>query len=200
MIVEFRTYTLHPRTLPRFLDRFAEKLERRLTYSPLAAFWYTEFGPLNQVIHVWTYQDELERRRIRAQVVADGIWPPNTAEFITQMKSAIFDPVPVAPALESGDVGPYFEMRRYELKPGSVPGMAKRWADFLPGRTQLSPLVGVFSHENTWMHIWAYRSLDERMAIRDRAKADGKWPPPGDSPVVRQESKIMLAAPFSPIK
>ena len=38
------------------------------------------------------------------------------------------------------------------------------------------------------------------MAVRDKAKADGIWPPPGDSPVIHQESKIMLAAPFSPIK
>ena len=50
------------------------------------------------------------------------------------------------------------------------------------------------------MHIWAYNSLDQRMAVRDKAKAEGSWPPPGDSPVIHQESKIMLAAPFSPIK
>ncbi len=200
MIVEFRTYTLHPRTLAQFLDRFSEKLERRLTYSPLAAFWYTEFGPLNQVIHVWTYKDELERRKIRAQVVADGIWPPDTKEFITNMRSEIFDPVQVAPALRPGEIGPYFEMRLYELKPGGVSNMTARWAEHLPGRLQLSPLVGAFTHENTWMHIWAYKSLDERMAIRAKAKAEGIWPPPGDGPVVHQETKLMLAAPFSPIK
>lgn len=199
MIVEFRTYTLHPRTLPEFLNRFGEKLERRLTYSPLAAFWYTEFGPLNQVIHVWTYKDELERREVRARAVADGIWPPNTSEFIAEMKSEIFDPLPIAPALGPGNVGPYFEMRLYTLKPGSVPRMAERWAEYLPGRLQLSPLVGVFAAENQWMHIWAYNSLDQRMTVRNQAKADGIWPPPGDSPVVRQETKVMLAAPFSPI-
>ena len=200
MIVEFRTYTLHPRTLPEFLNRFGEKLQRRQTYSPLAAFWYTEFGPLNQVIHVWTYKDELERRNIRAQAVADGIWPPNTSEFIAEMKSEIFDPLPIAPALEPGDIGPYFELRLYTLKPGSVPRMAERWSEYLPARLQLSPLVGVFAAENQWMHIWAYNSLDQRMAIRNQAKSDGIWPPPGDSPVVRQETKVMLAAPFSPIQ
>jgi hypothetical protein len=170
LIVEFRTYTLHPRTLPEFLKRFEEKLERRRTYSPLAAFWFTEFGP------------------------------PNSSELIAEMKSEIFDPLPIAPVLEPGEIGPYFEMRLYTLKPGSVPRMAERWGEYLPGRVQLSPLVGVFAAENTWMHIWAYKSLDERMAVRNKAKAEGIWPPPGDSPVVRQETKVMLAAPFSPIK
>lgn len=200
MIVEFRTYTLHPRTLPEFLNRFGEKLERRQTYSKLAAFWFTEVGPLNQVIHVWTYADELERRRVRAKAIEDGIWPPNTSELIAEMKSEIFDPLTIAPALEPGEVGPYFEMRLYTLKPGSVATMAERWAEYLPGRLQLSPLVGVFAAENLWMHIWAYKSLDERMEVRAQAKNEGIWPPPGDSPVVRQETKIMLAAPFSPIK
>jgi hypothetical protein len=95
-------------------------------------------------------------------------------------------------------------MRSYALKPASLPVMAQRWGEFLPGRLKLSPLIGVFSSDigglNQWVHIWAYRSLDERLEVRRKAAAEGIWPPPGDSPVVRQETKILLAAPFSPIK
>ena len=78
MIYEFRTYTLHPRTLPEFLKRFGEALTRRPTLSKLAAFWYTEIGPLNQVIHVWPYENALERSKIRADAVKDKVWPPPT--------------------------------------------------------------------------------------------------------------------------
>ena len=76
MIYEFRTYTLQPRTLPEFLKRWTDALEPRLMLSPLAAFWYTEIGPLNQVIHVWPYENTLERSKIRAEAVKRGIWPP----------------------------------------------------------------------------------------------------------------------------
>ena len=76
MIYEFRTYTLKPRTLPEFLKRFGEALPPRLALSKLAAFWYTEIGPLNQVLHVWSYENVLERSRIRAEAVKMGIWPP----------------------------------------------------------------------------------------------------------------------------
>ena len=61
MIYEFRTYTLQPRMLPEFLKRFGDALEPRLKLSKLAAFWYTEIGPLNQVIHVWPYENAVER-------------------------------------------------------------------------------------------------------------------------------------------
>jgi hypothetical protein len=204
MIYEFRTYTLHPRTLPEFLKRFGDALEQRLKLSKLAAFWYTEIGPLNQVIHVWPYENALERSKIRAEAVKLGGWPPKIQEFLVDTKSELFEPLPFSPPLEPSSNGPYFEMRSYVLKAGGIPPMTQRWGEYLPGRLKLSPLTGVFTCDvgslNQWVHIWAYKSLDERIAIRKKAAAEGIWPPPGDSPVVKQETKILLAAPFSPIK
>ena len=65
MIVEFRTYTLNPGATPEFEKRFAEALPNRTKLSPLAAFWHTEIGPLNQVLHMWSYDSFDERARLR---------------------------------------------------------------------------------------------------------------------------------------
>ena len=46
-IYEMRTYDLKPRSLPEVEKRFGEAYEYRKKYSPLAAFWHTEVGPLN---------------------------------------------------------------------------------------------------------------------------------------------------------
>jgi len=96
-------------------------IEKRQTYSKLAAFWYTEIGPLNQVIHVWPYENALERSKIRAAVVKDKVWPPPTSEFIAEMKSEIFEPLPYSPPMAPSNDGPYFEMRSYTLPAGSIP-------------------------------------------------------------------------------
>jgi hypothetical protein len=204
MIYEFRTYTIQPRTTPEFLKTFGEALPKREKHSKLAAFWFTEIGPLNQVIHVWGYDSIAERTRIRAEAAAEGSWPPKVGHTIVDMKSEILVPAAFSPALEPAGIGPFFEMRTYLIKPGSAPKMAERWAEYLPGRLKLSPLVGAYTSDigelNQWVHIWAYNSLDQRMAVREKAKAEGIWPPPGDSPVIHQEAKIMLAAPFSPVK
>jgi len=61
-----RTYDVKPASIPEVEKRFGEAYEHRKTYSPLAAFWHTEIGPLNQIVHVWPYQDLEERARIRA--------------------------------------------------------------------------------------------------------------------------------------
>jgi hypothetical protein len=204
MIYEFRTYTLHPRTLTDFLKRWTDALPKRLELSPLTAFWYTDVGPLNQVIHVWQYTDTNERSRIRAEAVKRGIWPPKTTDLIADMRSDILEPLPFSPALGPSNHGPYFEMRSYTLRPGSIPEISRLWEKHLPARVQLSPLIGVLTSDigglNQWVHIWAYKSLDQRASVRQTALDQGIWPPPPPSQSVRQENKILLAAPFSPIK
>jgi hypothetical protein len=148
--------------------------------------------------------DANERARVRAEAVKTGVWPPKVAEFIADMKSEILEPLPFSPKLEPSQHGPYFEMRSYTLRAGGVPEMAAKWEKHLAPRLELSPLIGVYTSDigglNQWIHIWAYKSLDERMAVRRTMQETGVWPPPPPVPTLRQEAKIMLAAPFSPVQ
>ena len=209
MIYEMRTYDLKPRSLPEVLKRFGEAYQKRKEHSQLAAFWYTEIGPLNQIVHVWPYKDLEERGRIRAAAVAAGGWPPKTSEFITDMRSEIMIPWPNSPLLPTGSHGPYFEMRTYTLNPGDQPTVQRVWEKPLQARLKLSPVIAQWFSElgglNKFVHIWPYRTLDERMSIRKKAIDAGIWPPsppPGEKgyTTVKQETKILLAAPFSPLQ
>lgn len=207
MIYEFRTYTLHPGNTPEMVKRWEPLIAKRQEYSRLAACWTTEIGPLNQFIHVWEYKDLNERNKVRADVQKAGIWPPKTQDLIADMQSDILVPQPFSPPFSPSSHGPYFEMRIYTTKAGGIAEMAERWKGHIAGRMKLSPLIGVFASDlgslNQWVHIWAYKSLDERVATRKKAMAEGIWPPPrgsGPNPVIKQETKILLAAPFSPVK
>jgi NIPSNAP len=208
MIYEFRTYTIQPRMMGEFMKRWEPLVPKRLEHSRLAAMWTTEIGPLNQVIHVWEYKDTNQRADVRAKVQQLGIWPPKTQDLITDMTSEILIPQSFSPPMTPSNHGPYFEMRSYTLKPGGTAQMAETWSKHIAGRIKLSPLIGVFASDigalNKWVHIWAYKSLDERVAVRKKAMEQGIWPPPSTpdkpSPTVHQESKILLATQFSPIK
>ena len=70
MIYEVRTYQLKPGTVPECEKRFAEVLSHREKYSPLGAFWHTELGPLNQIIHVWEYENLQHRADVARAVGA----------------------------------------------------------------------------------------------------------------------------------
>jgi len=205
MLYEIRTYQLKPGSLAEVEKRFGDAYEYRKKYSPLAAFWHSEIGLLNEIVHVWPYPDLAERDRVRKDAAKDPNWPPKIQEFILHMSSEVLVPFDFVAPITSGKVGPVFEMRLYGMKGGTVPDLKKRWEAALPARVKLSPLVtaGVceFGQANRFVHIWAYESMDRRMAIRNEARQKGIWPPPGggDS-LLTQANKILLPAAFSPLQ
>jgi hypothetical protein len=212
MIYEVRTYDIKPKSLGEVEKRFGEAYEFRKTLSPLAAFWHTEIGPLNQIIQVWPYKDIAERDRIRAEAVASGNWPPKIGEFIVNMRSEIFVPFKFSPEIKPGKMGPYFEMRTYTFAPGELGKIQKVWEKALPERLKISPLVGIWYSElgglNRFTHIWAYPSLNARNETREKASATGAWPPSAyakrenlpDALLVAQENKIVMPSAFSPLQ
>jgi NIPSNAP len=205
MIYEIRTYQLKPGSVAEVEKRFGEGYEYRKKYSPLAAFWHTEIGPLNEVVHVWPYADHAERARIRAEAAQEPNWPPKIQEFILHMDSEILVPFPFIPDLLPGKMGPIFEMRYYNIKPGTLPDLKKRWESKIAERIKLSPIVvaGHVEHgdANGFIHIWAYPSLDQRAAIRNKAREMGVWPPPGGGDtLLAQRNKILLPSAFSPVQ
>ena len=61
MIYEIRTYNLKLGQLQEYWKRFSEKLPGRQEFSKLGGHWYTEVGPLNQMVAIWPYES-LEQR------------------------------------------------------------------------------------------------------------------------------------------
>ncbi len=212
MIYEVRTYDIKPKSQAEVEKRFGEAYEYRKKLSPLAAFWHTEIGPLNQIIHVWPYQDMAERDKIRAAAVQAGNWPPKIGEFIVNMRSEICIPFACSPEIKPGKMGPYFEMRTYTVAPGDLPKIQKVWEQAIPARTQISPLVGIWYSEfgglNRFTHIWAYTSLNHRNEAREQGIATGVWPPSvvakklnlPDATLIAQENKIVMPSAFSPLQ
>ena len=180
MIYEMRTYDLKPRSLQEVETRYGEAYEKRKKYSELTAFWHTEIGPLNQIIHVWGYKDLEERARIREAAVKDGVWPPRIAEFIVSQQVQIMIPFSFMPEIKPGKMGPFFEIRTYHFAGGELPVIQKTWANAIDVRLQFGPMVAVWYCEigkvNTFQHIWPYQSLDQREEIRRKAHETGLWP------------------------
>jgi len=205
MIYEFRTYKLKPGSLAEVEKRFGAGYEHRKNFSPLTAFWHTEIGPLNEIIHVWGYKDLAERARIRAEASKDANWPPKIRDFVVDQDVEILTPLSFVPDITPGTLGPIFEIRRYSLMAGSLPGVAKRWEGAIGERIKLSPLVlaaGVeFGAANRFVHIWGYKSMDQRLAVREQSRKAGIWPPPGGGDeLIAQSSKIVMPSAFSPLQ
>jgi hypothetical protein len=76
MFVDERIYTLHAGKTAAFLKLYeAEGLpvQSRILGQPVG-YYYTEFGPLNQVVHMWAYESFDDRQRRRAELLASPEW------------------------------------------------------------------------------------------------------------------------------
>jgi NIPSNAP len=101
------------------------------------------------------------------------------------------------------------EERCYTVKPGMV---QLYYQDYNPRGLKiqtriLGNLIGYFHSEigelNQIVHLWGYDSLAERERRRAQLFADPEWLDYlKQSPdiIVRMESRILIPAPFSPIK
>ena len=85
MIYELRTYTVKPGTVGDMV-KAASTLSREIrgdNFGKLEGYWFTEIGPLNQVMHLWSYSDLNERARLRAELAKNARW---TGDYVALIR------------------------------------------------------------------------------------------------------------------
>jgi len=211
MIYELRTYTLFPGKQGEYLKLNAEvgRKIRGDNYGRLAGSWTTEFGTLNQYVHLWEYPSLDERDRLRGELGKNDAW---TTEYVPKIRvlmlaqeNKILSPQPpLEPPAGSGHL---YELRWYRSLPGRIGEWIRHIKDVMPTREKYSKIVGLWQTEmgqlNEAVHLWAYRDLNERAAVRAKALADPEWQAyiGRSAPLLLQQNAVVLIpAPSSPMK
>jgi hypothetical protein len=102
MIYELRTYDVKPGMLNDYLELFREVgMPERKPQNNLVGFWFTEFGALNQVVHIWSYESLEQRTRIRAELMKNPRWGKDfiskAMPMLDRMQSVVMNSVPFSP-------------------------------------------------------------------------------------------------------
>jgi hypothetical protein len=208
MLYEVRTYTLRPGAVAEFEERFAKRYPLREKHSKLGAFWHTEIGTLNQVIHAWPYEDLNHRMAVREAMAKDTALQqvPGGRDLIVAQEADIMIPAPFMRPLGSRNYGTgnLYEMRIYTHEPGNIPKVIDGWSKAIEHREQFSPLAACWYSElgglNKFVHVWVYKDLNERARVRAESRKDGRWPAQTGVRPVRQENYILVPAAFSPLQ
>lgn len=99
MLVEERIYTLQPATTAAYIKAYEAEgmaIQKRIL-GRMVGYYQTEFGELNQVIHMWAYEDLNERAQRRAALFADAGWLaylPKVRPFLVKQESKLLIPAP----------------------------------------------------------------------------------------------------------
>lgn len=104
MIYEMRTYTLRPLKMGDWLALYkAEALPvQKEILGNLVGFFTTEFGELNQVVHIWAYESLDDRAARRAKMAVDPRWAAFSAknkelDAVIDLKSSVLKPTDFSP-------------------------------------------------------------------------------------------------------
>jgi hypothetical protein len=203
MIYELRTTRVRPGGVPEFERLLESTLATRQEHSRLIGCWHTEIGPLLQVIELSSFEDRSHHAQATQAMSEAGGWPPSNGDLVQGAEVEVLEPTPFMRPLDGSQqqVGPFFELRIYQAKTGLVPKIIERWAPMVPGREELSPLLGAWHSDlGRWFHLWPYPDLAERSRIRQEAVQRGVWPPDTSALLLSQENKILLPASFSPLR
>ncbi|MBO6781754.1 MAG: NIPSNAP family protein [Alphaproteobacteria bacterium] len=211
MIHELRTYTTRPGAIPEVLAANEEvgRKVRGNDYGVLEGYWYTEIGPLNQVMHLWRYDSFEERARLRAELGKLDGWTkeyvPRLRPLLVNQETRFLHPTRELTAPEGE--GNFYEFRNYRLKPGG----AKPWMDLflgvMPTREKYSKNVCAWITEgpnpNEVCHLWAYKSLAERAEARAGIAKEDAWTEftrAGREYLEQMTSTMLMPSNFSPLK
>jgi hypothetical protein len=83
MIIDHRTYTVRPGTLPEYVrlyETIGYPVQTKHLGQPVGWYVASDIGPLNQIVHLWRYTDLADRARRRAAMQADPEWQAFVAQ------------------------------------------------------------------------------------------------------------------------
>jgi hypothetical protein len=203
MIYEFRATTAKPGAMRQVHEAMAAVLPAREQLSSPSGFWHSDIGSLNQYVQLWGYRDHAHRAEVRLAAASLPGWESVLDELAEVDELELWNLAPFSTELAPGEYGIY-EMRTYYFVPGSMDKVLDIWADALPRRVHLSPVVGCWYSEsgrlNRLRHVWAYRSLDERARLRAESLSIPGWPPMTREWRVHEESQVLIPAPYSGLR
>ena len=105
MIVEQRTYDLHPGRVAEFkrlIETEGIAIQRPIL-GRLIGYYASEIGPLNQIVHLWGYESLEDRAVRRARLFAEPRWlafAAKTQPLLMRMENKILLPMSFSPMPE----------------------------------------------------------------------------------------------------
>ena len=102
MIIEERIYTCHVGKAKQYVSMYEKEglAIQRPILGHLLGYFTTELGTLNQVVHLWAYEDLNDRARRRGTLLNDERWKTYATKvqpLVLTQENKILVPAPFSP-------------------------------------------------------------------------------------------------------
>lgn len=204
MIYDFTVLALQPGTLGAVLPLLPETYRNFTQHGRMLGAFSCEFGVQNRFAFLAAYDDAQALAAERARLMASED-PYGIGQYLAASSTTACKPLNFTSPIVPGDYGPFYEIRSYTLAPGAIPNIEETWGKVVPRRNAISPLLMVMASIDAapqrLIHIYPYRSIEQRQQARAQASKEGIWPPPGGSVDLRGlANELWSAQAYSDLK
>ncbi|HEY0120818.1 MAG TPA: NIPSNAP family protein [Rhizobium sp.] len=202
MIYDVTILGLKPNTYGKVLPLLPEGISSDIREGKFLGSLWCEFGILNRALILSVYET-VEALHADRAAVADGN-PFGVGEHLNFIERTAYKPLSFMPDIELGSYGPFYEVRSYEVAAGGMQETADAWSKVVEERQGISKLLMVMAAiegaPQRLLHLWPYKTLNDRTSARAEASSRGFWPPPGSSThLLSLKSELFSAMKFSPL-
>ncbi|KAI9105309.1 hypothetical protein DFS34DRAFT_655376 [Phlyctochytrium arcticum] len=214
---ELQIHNVKPEAMQDYIALLDENYPR-LAQMPefkirLFGSWTSEFGELDQAVHIWEYDNypgytETQKRlaKDRYQAFLRQLAPMlRSRQNQMLLEFAFWNQAQDAqPAIIHDGI---YELRSYLLKPGRLLEWETEWRRGLEARRKFVQPVGAWFSQlgplNWVHHMWAYPDLQVRKEMREKAWEVDGWAQTVFNTVQliqTMQATVMKPMPFSPLK
>ena len=102
MYYEIRTYRLRNGAIPEYLKVVREEgiAIQKKHLGTLVGYFFSEIGPINEIVHIWAFESLDDRAARRAGLMADPDWQgflPKIRDLIEVADNKIMKPAAFSP-------------------------------------------------------------------------------------------------------
>ncbi|RCI03955.1 hypothetical protein CU098_010617 [Rhizopus stolonifer] len=211
---ELQIHKIKPDKVDEYVDLVSQHLPK-IANDPsndvhLCGSWSIEIGDQDSFVHIWEYKGYPGHKHTHDKLCQD----PDHAQFLKKLRPLLikrengimleFEFWQTSPPKVTNGI---FELRKYNLKPGSLLEWEMHWRKGLECRRQFCEPIGAWFTQlgelNTVYHMWTYPDLQDRKTTREDAWNTEGWAETVHKtvPLVnRMSSFIMKPLPHSPIR
>jgi len=103
---EIRTYRLRNGGIPEYLAAVGNAIDiQKRHLGALVGYFYSEIGPVNEIVHIWAFSTLDDRQARRARLAQDPEWQaflPKIRDLIVTAENKIMLPTEFSPLGHNG--------------------------------------------------------------------------------------------------
>ncbi|TIB67610.1 hypothetical protein E3Q24_04130 [Wallemia mellicola] len=191
-------------------DYYLSLIGDKENHLKLTGSWEVMYGEQDTFIHILEYEgfkgldDTLALIR---KTNANALFNERVRPLLNHRTSELSQEFAFFPSSPPHSAGGIFELRRYQLKPGSLLQWESFWRKGLEARRQFVTPVGAWFSQvgqlHNVTHMWQYPDFESRKRTREQAWTVDGWAYTVSETVKlcnTMETSILEPLPFSPLK